>query len=258
MKIGDTIVFHFNTFNPSLGNVWDADFLPICEIFEGSNETPKLSLIATKVSGLVGSYLVAIAATIGNGFVVGRSYSVIVSAIVMGVQSRKILASFILDSKRIGDLSIDTAAIEGKLDDKTTGLVALKTLINILEAKLNAVAHSFQEQADVPFNINATLVEANILDLSAINTRYIIRNLRLKCVDPVEQTVTVRLYELVNTVLVLVDSFNITTANFVTAHSLMDMFGLSQLVGDNLKVTVIATAVGPYACVGQYSFAMAT
>lgn len=113
------------------------------------------------------------------------------------------------------------------------------------------------EQADVAFNINATLVEANIFDLSAANTRYVVRSLRLKCVDPGAETVTVRLYELVNNIQTLVDSFDITTANFATAHSLMDMFGLPQLAGDNLKVTVIATAAGPYACTGQYCTATA-
>lgn len=114
-KIGDTIVSHFNTFNPSTGNVWDADFLPVCEVFEGSSETPKLSLIATKVPGLIGSYLVAIA-TVGNGFATGRSYSVTVSAVVMGVESRKTLASFILDSKRVGDLNADFGLINTQTD----------------------------------------------------------------------------------------------------------------------------------------------
>ena len=120
-----------------------------------------------------------------------------------------------------------------------------------------AGAGVLHEQADVPFNVNAALVEANIFDLSVANTRYVVRSLRLKCVDPGAETVTVRLYELVNNVQTLVDTFAITTANFATAHSLTDMFGLFQLAGDNLKVTVIATAAGPYACIGQYCTATA-
>ena len=113
------------------------------------------------------------------------------------------------------------------------------------------------EQPDVPFSVNAALAEVNIFDLSAVNTRYVVRSLRVKCVDPGLETVTVRLYELVNNVATLVDTFAITTANFATAHSLMDMWGLPQLAGDNLKVAVIATAVGPYACTGQYCIATA-
>ncbi|KKK82678.1 hypothetical protein LCGC14_2801010, partial [marine sediment metagenome] len=47
----------------------------------------------------------------------------------------------------------------------------------------------------------------------------------------------------------------ITTANFGTYHSLMDMFGLAHLAGDDLQVTVRASAGGPYAVTGQYSHA---
>ncbi|MDP2729133.1 MAG: hypothetical protein Q8O55_01465 [Dehalococcoidales bacterium] len=116
----------------------------------------------------------------------------------------------------------------------------------------------FQEQADTAVNVNAALAEVTVFDLSVAATRYIVRSLRLKSVDPVAETVTVRLYELINDVLILVDTFAITTANAGTYHSLMDMFGMAQLAGDNLKVTVIATAVGPFAVTGQYSHALST
>jgi len=136
--------------------------------------------------------------------------------------------------------------------------VDLATSIAAILAAIGAIDAGLQEQADVPFNVNAVLAEANIFDLSVANTRYVVRSLRLKCVDPGAETVTVRLYELVNNVQTLVDTFAITTANFATAHSLTDMFGLFQLAGDNLKVTVIATAAGPFVCTGQYCTATAT
>ncbi len=136
--------------------------------------------------------------------------------------------------------------------------VDLATSIAAILAAIGAIDAGLQEQADVPFNVNAALVEANIFDLSVANTRYVVRGLRLKCVDPGAETVTVRLYELVNNVPTLVDTFAITTANFATYHSLMDMFGLPHLAGDNLKVAVIATAAGPFAVTGQYCTATAT
>jgi len=112
----------------------------------------------------------------------------------------------------------------------------------------------FHEQADVAVNVNATnAAETDVLNLAAANTRYIVRSLRLKCADPGANTVTVRLYELVNDVLTEVDAFAITAANFGTYHSLMDMFGLPHLAGDRLQVTVRASAGGPYAVTGQYS-----
>jgi len=116
--------------------------------------------------------------------------------------------------------------------------------------------HIFHDQADVAVNINAVNTgETDVLHLSAASTRYIVRSLRLKCGNPGANTVTVRLYALVNDVLTEVDTFDIDAANWTTHHSLMDMFGMAQLAGDNLQVTVRASAGGPYAVTGQYSHA---
>lgn len=131
--------------------------------------------------------------------------------------------------------------------------------VDDIETKLDALGGAvggFYEQEDVAFNVDAVLAaEADILHLAVADTRYIIRSLRLKCANPGVETVTVRLYELVNDGLVEVDSFDITAANFGTYHSLMDMFGLPHLAGDELQVTVQATAAGPYEVTGQYSHA---
>ena len=125
---------------------------------------------------------------------------------------------------------------------------------------LPAIAHGFQEQAAVAVNTTApnTPAENNVLNLAVAGTRYIVRSLRLKCADPGANTVTVRLYELVNGGLIQVDSFDITTVNFATYFSLPDMWGLPSLAGDNLQVTVQASAGGPYVVTGQYSYAIAT
>ena len=134
-----------------------------------------------------------------------------------------------------------TAARAGYLDELST---------------IKGATGIFHEQADAAVNITAiTASETDVFDLSAATTRYIVRSLRLKCADPGANTVTVRLYELVNDVLTEVDSFAIDSANYATYHSLMDMFGLPHLAGDNLKVTVQASAGGPYAVTGQYSHA---
>lgn len=112
----------------------------------------------------------------------------------------------------------------------------------------------FHEQVDAAVNITAIVAsETDVFHLTAANTRYIVRSLRLKCADPSTNTVTVRLYELVNDGLTNVDSFDIDATNFGTYHSLMDMFGLPHLAGDELQVTVQASAGGPYVVTGQYS-----
>jgi len=130
----------------------------------------------------------------------------------------------------------------------------LGTDIVAILAALTGATGQFNEQADTAVNITAIVAsETDVLNLAVANTRYIVRSLRLKCADPGANTVTVRLYELVNDVSTVVDSFAITNANFATYHSLMDMLGLPHLAGDNLRVTVQASAGGPYAVTGQYS-----
>ena len=114
---------------------------------------------------------------------------------------------------------------------------------------------AFQEQADVPVTLNATTTETDILHLDASNTRYILRELTLKAVDPTTNTITITLYGLVNDVLTAIDTFDITTANYTTYFNLIDMFGLVDFPGDEIKITATTNA-GSYALTGQYSHAL--
>jgi hypothetical protein len=87
---------------------------------------------------------------------------------------------------------------------------------------------------------------------------YTINKLRLKCADPGADTVTVTLQELINGVLTVVDSFIIigslgVNPNYQNYFSLMDMFGLPELFGDQLEVSVESSA-GTYAVTGSYSY----
>lgn len=143
--------------------------------------------------------------------------------------------------------------------DNLKAILGAYTAAAPLKAAIDAIKGAigiFHEQADTVVNITAIAAsETDVLNLAAAGTRYIVRSLRLKCADPGANTVTIRLYGLVNDVLTEVDSFVIDTGNFGTYQSLMDMFGLPHLAGDNLKVTVQASAGGPYAVTGQYSHA---
>lgn len=112
----------------------------------------------------------------------------------------------------------------------------------------------YHEQAGVPVTINSIAAsETNVLNLATASTRYIVRGLRIKVANPAADTVTVRLYGLINDVLTVVDSFAIDTTNYTVYHSLMDMFGVPNLVGDSIKVTVQSSA-NTYAVTGQYSY----
>lgn len=137
-----------------------------------------------------------------------------------------------------------------------TADLALNDEVLIVHESQMELEDIIHEQADTPVNITAILAsETDVLDLNVASTRYIVRNLRLKAVDPGVETITVRLRELINNVSTIVDTFTITTANFGTYHSLMDMFGLPHLAGDDIQVTVQASAAGPYTVTGQYSHA---
>jgi len=126
--------------------------------------------------------------------------------------------------------------------------------LEVHDAAAEGATGIFHEQADTAINITAVNTgETDVLHLSAADTRYIVRSLRLKCANPGANTVTVRLYELVNDGLTEVESFDIDATNFADYHSMMDMFGLPHLAGDELQVTVRASAGGPYAVTGQMS-----
>ena len=147
----------------------------------------------------------------------------------------------------------DTAILVS--DDVSSVIRYLKGILNTVVASNSGL----QEQPDTAVNINAIAAnETDVLNLAVAATRYIVRSLRLKCANPGANTVTVRLYELVNNLLSLADSFDITNANFSTYHSCMDMFGLPYLAGDHLQITVQVSAGAAIAVTGQYTLATAT
>lgn len=154
---------------------------------------------------------------------------------------------------RIGDIARSLDLMLGARWDAAGDLGT--DIVAILAALVGATSQ-FNEQADVPITINAVNgSETDVFDLNAASTRYIVRSLRLKAVDPGANTILVRLRELINDVSTVIDTFTIDTTNFGTHHSLMDMFGVPHLAGDDLQVTVQASAGGPYAMTGQYSHA---
>jgi hypothetical protein len=104
-KLNDIITLDFTTHNSFTGAVQDTDLIPTCEIFEDDNDSAILTPTVTKRVGKTGNYRISIEATIGNGFEIGKSYNVIISATVNGISAKSRIESFVLDSKRIVDLN---------------------------------------------------------------------------------------------------------------------------------------------------------
>ena len=119
---------------------------------------------------------------------------------------------------------------------------------------INGATGILHEQADTPLTYNTDDTEDTALSLATADTRYILRSLWLKFADPGANTITVRLKLLINDISTTVDTFSVTTANFGTYFSLMDMFGQQQVAGDSIIVTTQNSAVAIVAVTGQYSY----
>lgn len=114
----------------------------------------------------------------------------------------------------------------------------------------------FQELQSEGIDDVATLTGTLIVDLSAVNTKYVLRGLTIKSADPGVETVTVSKIKLINDIETTVDSFIIDTTNWGTYQELTDMFGDEAIFGDLIKI-VCTTSAGTIAIIGQYSYAKA-
>jgi len=117
--------------------------------------------------------------------------------------------------------------------------------------------HVFDQQPAVAVSVAANIAAVDIFDLNTAGVTYMVNSLILKAADPGAETITVKLKELINDVSTVVDTFAITTANYATYFSLYDMFSRHHLAGDDIQVTIEASADNAYALTGQYQYAQA-
>ena len=109
MNLGDTVYLDFITSNPATGAAQNADSLPEVVVFDEDNDTPLVSL--TVVNRTTGDYRATLAATVGNGFAMGRNYNVVVSATVSGTTGKSVLAAL--------ELNVPVDAHVVKINDET-------------------------------------------------------------------------------------------------------------------------------------------
>jgi hypothetical protein len=117
------------------------------------------------------------------------------------------------------------------------------------------------EHADVPVNITAIPDnETDILNLPLVaDTYYQVEHLRIwnDSYNPGDDAIIIRLYERINNNLVQVDSFVIAVGdynNYEGYWTLMEMFGLAHLAGQQLQVTAQVSGGGTYPVKGQYNY----
>jgi len=138
--------------------------------------------------------------------------------------------------------------------DKLTALgqLLLRRLArNLAQAHLHPllvnVKRAYQEDIpDTDITDTATMTESEciLLDIGPQQSRrFCLRHLRIKAqADPTPNTMTVKLYEYFQGALVNVHSFDIDTGNWTTYYSLVDMFGLSEVHSDAIRVACVMDA----------------
>lgn len=95
VNLGTTITLDFITSSPTSGSAVTATSASVA-VFEDANDTAILTPTPAERSGYTGDYRVQVACTTANGFEVGKSYNVVVTATVSGVTARAVIASFLI------------------------------------------------------------------------------------------------------------------------------------------------------------------
>lgn len=95
ISLGQTITLDFTTTSPTTGAAASASSTTV-NVFEDVTDTAIVTPSATERSGQTGNYRVQVACTTANGFEVGKSYNVVVTATVSSVSAKAVIASFVL------------------------------------------------------------------------------------------------------------------------------------------------------------------
>lgn len=125
VKIGDSICFYANTFTPSTGAAVDADAAPAYSVYEDETGTAILTgtMALLDDAGSTGFYSEQITVSAANGFEVGKSYCVRVTAAVSSVTGAE-LHYFQCTTRDMDDLAYPTTS--GRSVDVTaTGAVGV-------------------------------------------------------------------------------------------------------------------------------------
>jgi hypothetical protein len=108
-KLEDTIYLDFTTHDPVTGESTSADATPTCNIFENTTDVAILTPVVVVRAGHTGVYRVPVVCTTANGFEIGKSYNVDVTAIVNGVTAKSCLATLqMFPARKMGAVVADT------------------------------------------------------------------------------------------------------------------------------------------------------
>ncbi len=159
------------------------------------------------------------------------------------------------------NLASSLADILNRIGDPTGDLLASLTA-KWGNSPISFAAHQaavFHEQPDVSFVLATTIAEQNIFNFTAAHVApaygHVVRRVRLYCDNPGVATIHVHLYELEGLVLVA-RTHVIDTLNFAFSRSLMDMFGIPEVAGHVIQMTIHDNNNGATPVHGSYSWAL--
>jgi hypothetical protein len=139
--------------NNNLGGIADTDSIPIYNVFKEGIDIGVVTGILTQRTGLIGNYRGAFTISSGNGFDIGKYYSVIVNASVSGVSGKCVATNFRVSApESIIGCNISTLTS----DYDTAKTAATQTSVNDIYSRIGAPV-STSISADIA-NIKSTIV----------------------------------------------------------------------------------------------------
>lgn len=141
VTLGDNLVFSITTHNPSTGVLTDADSAPPYRVYEDLTASPLSTGSMAKLddANTTGFYVAQIACTSGNGFEIGKSYTVYIEAVV-GLDRGGISYAFNVEATKPtnfsslvisagGVVNSDVKAVDGNTEAATDLSFSARTIV---------------------------------------------------------------------------------------------------------------------------------
>ena len=124
--------------------------------------------------------------------------------------------------------------------------------LQALASAIAAVGTASTVKTPDPISVSVTTSETTLWDKRVAGHVYKLEHFRVKSAAiSAPNTMAIKLYEEINNVEVLVNTFTIATQQTGVYHSLMDMFGLDNIQGHIIKLTATMSGGSAVAATGQ-------
>ena len=154
-KLGDTLVFYFESHDPTTGSLVDTDSTPTVVVYEDGTSIAGGSPAVANVT--TGEYKVTVVATGGNGYAVDKMYSIKVRGGVGAVSDALTIGEFYLSTSLEDDLALASGV--NLIADQSAVTVGTATNVN---------AFTTAAKAEIQSEANDALVALGLDDLTTL------------------------------------------------------------------------------------------